>query len=124
MIGSLGESLLRVAALQLFLNLLSATCRPKGLAAVHFRWPEPILELLRTSTRRLTWVLIPAIALLHLSQDLHPLDSGGSVGRLPSLVVFGAFAWFLYRTTRPLQIELRGSAHTSETQGLKVDPTE
>ena len=101
LLAGMGESLLRVAAVLLTLNLLSAVCLPKGLAAVHFRWQEPTLGLLRTSTRRLTWLLIPAIAVLHLSQDLNPLDSGGTLARLASIIGFGAVAWFLYRVFHP-----------------------
>ena len=51
---AVGAELLSVAATLLTLELLSAVCRPRGLAAAHFRWPRPNLRLLRTATRRLT----------------------------------------------------------------------
>jgi potassium efflux system protein len=68
----------RSPQLLLTLALLSAVCRPHGLAAAHFRWPEPNLRLLRTATRRLTWLLIPALLLMHLAR-LDPLESGGTL---------------------------------------------
>jgi len=97
----LGDRVLRTAGLLLTLQLLSAICRPNGLAAVHFRWPKPNLTLVRTMTRRLTWTLIPAVVLMHLAVVLDPLKGGGTMGRLAAIVAFGTVAWFMYRIFHP-----------------------
>jgi potassium efflux system protein len=107
-----GESLARIATLLFTLNLVSAICLPKGLAAVHFRWPERNLTLLRTRTRRLTWIVIPAIVLLHLAKDLHPFETGGTLARLAGTVAFGAIAWFLYRIFHPRRGVIAQLRHT------------
>ena len=98
---AVGVELLSVAATLLTLELLSAVCRPHGLAAAHFRWPEPNLRLLRTATRRLTWTLIPAVVLMHLAAVLDPLEGGGILGRLAAILAFGAVAWFMVRVFHP-----------------------
>ena len=98
---AVGDKLLRIAGLLLTLRLLSAICRPNGLAAAHFRWPEPNLALVRTATRRLTWTLIPAVVLMYLAVVLDPLEGGGTMARLAAIVAFGAVAWFMYRVFHP-----------------------
>jgi potassium efflux system protein len=98
---ALGDKVLLVAGLLLSLRLPWAICEPNGLAAAHFRWPEPNLRLLRTATRRLTWILIPAVALMHLAVVLDPLEGGGTMGRLAAIVAFGAVAWFMARVFHP-----------------------
>jgi potassium efflux system protein len=45
---ALGNALTRAALHLSILLSLGAICRPHGLAAVHFRWPERNLKLLRT----------------------------------------------------------------------------
>jgi len=97
----IGDRVLQVAGLLFSLNLLAAICRPHGLAAAHFRWPEPNLRLLRTATRRLTWTLIPAVVLMHLAVVLDPLEGGGILGRLAAILAFGAVAWFMVRVFHP-----------------------
>ncbi|NEV65416.1 mechanosensitive ion channel protein MscS, partial [Thiorhodococcus minor] len=98
---ALGDKVLQIAGLLLSLHLLSAICRPHGLAAVHFRWPEPNLTLVRTATRRLTWTLIPAVVLMHLAVVLDPLEGGGAMARLAAILAFGATAWFMVRVFHP-----------------------
>ncbi|MCG6941405.1 MAG: mechanosensitive ion channel [Thiohalocapsa sp.] len=98
---TLGDALLRVAVLLFALQLLTALCVPKGLAAAHFRWSEQSLALLHTQTRRLAWVFIPAVALLHLFKSLYPLESGGTPARLAGTSASVALAWFLYRLFHP-----------------------
>jgi potassium efflux system protein len=99
--GVLGDSLQRFAILVFTLSLLAGVCIPKGLAAAHFRWPEQNLKLLRTATRRLMWILIPAVAVLHLARDLYPIASGGMPARLASMAAYGVMAWFLFRIFHP-----------------------
>jgi potassium efflux system protein len=99
----LGASLQRISLVLFALSLLIALCRPKGLAAVHFRWPEKNLVLLRTRARQLVWVLIPALVLLYLSVVLHPSQNGGALGQIAGTVAFGALAWFLFRVFHPRQ---------------------
>ena len=98
---TLGHSLLRIALLLFTLKLLTALCRPRGLAAAHFRWSEHNLRLLRTESRRLAWILIPAAVLLKLAVALDPVESGGTMFRLAGTVAFTALAWFLYRVFHP-----------------------
>ncbi|MEE4378387.1 MAG: mechanosensitive ion channel domain-containing protein [Candidatus Competibacteraceae bacterium] len=96
-----GDRFLEIAGLLLTLQLLSAICRPNGLAAVHFCWPKPNLTLARTTTRRLTWTLVPAVVLMHFAVVLDPLKGGGTMGRLAAIVAFGTVAWFMVRVFHP-----------------------
>lgn len=98
---AVGGTWLSVAATLLTLELLSAVCRPHGLTAVHLRWPEPNLRLLRSATRRLTWTLIPSVLLMHLATALDPLEGGGITARLAAILAFGAAAWFMARVFHP-----------------------
>jgi len=98
---AVGGELLSVAATLLTLELLSAICRPNGLAAAHFRWPEANLRLLRTATRRLTWTLIPAVVLMRLAVVLDPVEGGGILGRLAAIFAFGAVVWSMVRVFHP-----------------------
>ena len=97
----LADALLRVALFLFALRLLTASCRPSGLAAVHFRWPEQDLRFLRSASRRLTWILIPAALLLRLTVALDPAETGGTLSRLAGTVAFLALAWFVYRVFHP-----------------------
>ncbi|MEB3323585.1 MAG: hypothetical protein VKI81_12240, partial [Synechococcaceae cyanobacterium] len=58
---AVGESLIRLALHLYILRTLDAICRPRGLAAAHFRWPPKNVTLLRQQVRLLTWVLVPAV---------------------------------------------------------------
>ncbi len=58
---ALGHALIRAALHLSILFSLGAICRPHGLAAVHFRWPERNLTLLRTQLRLFVWPFVVAI---------------------------------------------------------------
>ena len=96
-----GDSLTRIALHLYILRTLDAICRPRGLAAIHFRWPPKNLELLRREIRLLTWVLIPAALTVQLAIDLSPANTGGTLARLGFLVGYGALSWFLFRVFHP-----------------------
>ena len=57
-------------------TVLVAICAPKGLAAAHFRWPEQNLALMKAESRRLLWIAVPAVLVVHLAVDLYPAQSG------------------------------------------------
>ncbi|MFY9974243.1 MAG: mechanosensitive ion channel domain-containing protein, partial [Chromatiaceae bacterium] len=101
MTRGLGDTLARVTAMTLTVTLLVAICVPKGLAAAHFRWPEQNLGLLRAESRRLLWIAVPAALLVHLTDDLYPAQSGGTLARLTAPIAFSAITWFLYRVFHP-----------------------
>ncbi len=84
-----------------YLNAFRVMCEPRGLAAAHFRWPEPSLALLRRQLRWLMIVFLPAtfIAVVLITFDVAML--GGGLGRLAFVVMMAALAHFLYRILHP-----------------------
>ncbi|MTW19597.1 mechanosensitive ion channel domain-containing protein [Allochromatium palmeri] len=98
---AIGASLLWVALYLAILLSLRAICLPRGLAAVHFRWPERNLMLLRTQITWLIWPLAIAVAIVHFAIGLNPTETGGTLAKLGLLLGFGALSWFLYRVFHP-----------------------
>ena len=73
---AVGSSLLFVALHLYVLRALRMMCLPRGLAAAHFRWPEPGVRLLRVELGRLTWILVSAVLVVVLAEDLNAVESG------------------------------------------------
>jgi len=114
MTRALGGTLERVTAITLTVTILLAICVPNGLAAAHFRWREQNLALLRTESRRLLWIAVPAALLVHAAADLYPAQNGGTLARLVAPVAYGAIAWYLYRVFHPRRGVLAALRHTGE----------
>ncbi len=98
---AVGHSLTRLALHLYILVTLEAICLSRGLAAVHFRWPQKNLELLRAQVRLLTWVLVPAVLVALIAIDLSPANTGGILALLGFLAGYAALSWFLFRVFHP-----------------------
>ncbi len=100
---AIGATMLRVAVHLFILRALHTICIPQGLAAAHFRWPQPSLDLLRIELDRLTWIFVPAVLIVRLAVDLNPVETGGTIARLGLLVGYATLTLFLFRVFHPKQ---------------------
>ncbi|GJM21954.1 MAG: potassium transporter [Planctomycetota bacterium] len=95
------QGLGHVATVLLVTNLLWATCRPKGLAEAHFRWPSSSLKLLRRHLRWLVPLCLPLVFLFRvMSGDDTSNDASVSLGRLALIagqLTLLVFAWCVLR---------------------------
>ena len=94
---AVAQSLLIIAAQFFYLCSLRLICMPGGLAAVHFRWPEVSLRLLRAELDRLAWVFLPAAFVMILSHRLDPLYVSWEIGRVSSMILYGSLAFAFFR---------------------------
>ena len=98
---ALGNALIRAALHLSFLFSLGAICRPHGLAAVHFRWPERNLKLLRTQLSLFIWPFVIAILILNVALGINQAETGGTLAKLALLLAYLPLSWFLYRVFHP-----------------------
>ena len=99
--GALGDALIKAAQHLSILLLLGAICLPRGLAAVHFRWPERNLELLRAQLRLFVWPFVIAIIIVNVALGIDPAATGGTLAKLGLVLGFLPLSWFLYRVFHP-----------------------
>ena len=97
---AVGEGLRAFAAGYFTLNLLRHFCRPTGLGAVHFGWPEACTNQLRRETYWLMCLLLP---LLFCKAMLHSLNLSST--QVLERIVFVAgllvMAWYQGRVLHP-----------------------
>ncbi len=98
---ALGNALMRAALHLSILFSLGAICRPHGLAAAHFRWPERNLTLLRTQLRLLVWPFVVAVLIVNISLGINQAESGGTLAKLALVLAYLPLSWFLYRVFHP-----------------------
>jgi potassium efflux system protein len=99
--GAVGEALLTLAMQFYFLRALRLICMPRGLAAAHFRWPEPDLRLLRRELDRLSWTYLPAAGVLLVIVHLDPVNAGWAAGRAAFVILVTALSFSLFRLLHP-----------------------
>jgi potassium efflux system protein len=100
---AVGVSLVAIAGFLFELNSLRILCARKGVAVVHFKWPEARLRPLRGALWRLMLTLLPAgfIAALLIASDRYA--QGGGLGRLAFTLAMLALAYFFFRLLDPRQ---------------------
>ena len=98
---ALGNALKRAALHLSILFSLGAICRPHGLAAVHFRWPERNLKLLRTELSLFIWPFVVGVLVVNVALGINPVESGGTLAKLALLLSYLPLSWFLYRVFHP-----------------------
>ena len=98
---ALGNALTRVALHLAILLSFVAVCRPRGLAAAHFRWPERNLTLLRTQLILFIWPFAAAIFIVDVALGIDQAESGGTLAELGLLLGYLPLSWFLYRVFHP-----------------------
>jgi len=98
---AVGGALLALAMQFYFLRALRLICIPRGLAAAHFRWPEPNLRLLRRELDRLSWTYLPAAGVLLVIVHLDPLNNGWAVGRVAFVILAVSLAFAFFRLLHP-----------------------
>jgi potassium efflux system protein len=98
---AISAALIWVSKAFFYLQAFRVLCEPDGLAAAHFRWPQPTLVRLRRELIRLMVVLLPAafVAIVEINYESAAL--GGGLGRIAFMVVLIAFALFFYRLFEP-----------------------
>jgi potassium efflux system protein len=94
---ALGDALIKAAQHLFILLLLGAICLPRGLAAVHFRWPERNLELLRAQLRLFVWPFVAAVIIVNIALGIDPAATGGTLAKLALVLGFLPLSWFLYQ---------------------------
>jgi len=99
--SSLGSALIDLAAQFYFLRAFRLICVPNGLAAVHFRWPESSLRLLRRELDRLSWVFLPAAGVFIVAIRLDPLNAGWLIGRVAFVILVASLAFAFLRLLSP-----------------------
>ena len=98
---ALGNALKRAALhLSIFFSL-GAICLPHGLAAVHFRWPERNLTLLRTQIRLLVWPFVVAVLIVNVAIGIDRAETGGTLAKLALVLGYLPLSWFLYQVFHP-----------------------
>ncbi|EGV18681.1 MscS Mechanosensitive ion channel [Thiocapsa marina 5811] len=98
---ALGDALTRVALhLSILLGFI-AGCRPRGLAAAHFRWPERNLTLLRTQLMLFIWPFVTSVFIIDVALGIDQAQSGGTLAELGLLLGYLPLSWFLYRVLHP-----------------------
>jgi potassium efflux system protein len=110
---AVGDSLLRIAMILYTLLALVAICLPRGLARVHFLWPESNVVLLRRNLTWLIWLFPTAGLAFHLAIDLNPAATGGTPARLFGLPLYAALVWFLFRLFHPRKGVLTQVRHSN-----------
>jgi len=98
---AVGGALLALAMQFYFLRALRLICIPRGLAAAHFRWPEPNVRLLRRELDRLSWTYLPAAGVLLVIVHLDPLNTGWVVGRVAFVILAVSLAFAFFRLLHP-----------------------
>jgi len=98
---ALGEALIRAAVHLSILFSLVAICLPQGLAAVHFRWPQRNLTLLRTQLTLLVWPFVTAVLIVNVAIGINQAETGGTLAKLGLLLGYLPLSWFLYRVFHP-----------------------
>ena len=98
---AVGGALLSLAMHFYFLRALRLICLPHGLAAAHFRWPEPTLNLLRRELDRLSWTYLPAVGVTLIIVSLDPLNAGWAVGRAALIIVVLSLSIAIFRLLHP-----------------------
>ena len=98
---ALGKALTRVALHLAILFSLGAICLPRGLAAVHFRWPERNLTLLRSQLRLFVWPFVTAVLIINIAVDINQAETGGTLAKLGLPLAYLPLSWFLYRVLHP-----------------------
>ncbi len=98
---AVSATLIKVSPAFFFLLAFRQLCKPGGLAAVHFRWPETGLQRLRHSLLPLITVGLPAgfIAGIFFTMDI--TSAGDAPGRLTLIIVLIILALFLYTMFDP-----------------------
>jgi len=99
--AALGLALTRVALHLSILFSLGAICLPHGLAAVHFRWPERSLKLLRSQLRLFVWPFAAAVLIVNVALGINQAETGGTLAKLGLLLAYLPLSWFLYRVFHP-----------------------
>ena len=98
---AVGEGLQAAAWLLFPLVFIRKACKPAGLAAMHFRWPESAVASIRRHLAWFTPLAVPAMGIM-IAFDRHGSEIGsGSLGRLSFTVAMLAFALLLFRLCRP-----------------------
>jgi potassium efflux system protein len=90
-----------VANAYFYLASFRLICHPDGLAARHFRWPEPALKALRRSLFRLMVVFLPTAFVARTIVTIDTPTMGGGLGRLGFIIVLVSIALFFYRLFDP-----------------------
>ena len=90
-----------VANAYFYLASFRLLCLPDGLAARHFRWPEPALKALRRSLFRLMVVFLPTAFVARTIVTIDTPTMGGGLGRLGFIIVLVSIALFFYRLFNP-----------------------
>ena len=95
---AIGSGLLAMAWFALPMEILRRFCRPKGLANLHFDWPDAAVARLKIN---LDWMILPSALIVFIYVTLLNLASAHEVDlieRLLFIVAMGVFAFFLFRT--------------------------
>jgi potassium efflux system protein len=111
--GAVGQALLTLAMQFYLLRALRLICVPRGLAAAHFRWPEPSLRLLRRELDWLSWTYLPAAGVLLVIVHLDPVNAGWAAGR-------AALSFSLFRLLHPKSGLLANATRQSGRPGLPL----
>jgi len=98
---ALGNALTRAALHLSILFSLGAICLPHGLAAVHFRWPQRNLTLVRTQLKLLVWPFVTAVLIVNVAIGINQAETGGTLAKLGLLLGYLPLSWFLYRVFHP-----------------------
>jgi potassium efflux system protein len=103
---AVGEGILRIVPIFLFLRVFYYLCSPYGMARVHFEWPESSVKLIRSQIRLVMLVVLPSALIAVVSSRVS--DMGGGVSQLALMVLLLGLAYFFSRILHPKHGVLSG----------------
>jgi len=103
---AVGEGVLTVVPVFLFLRVFYYLCSPYGMAKVHFEWSESSVNLIRNQIKLVMLVVLPAAFITVVSSNI--ADSVGGVSQLAFTILLLTLAYFLSRILHPRRGVLAG----------------
>ena len=96
---AVGEGILRIVPMFLFLRAFYYLCSPYGMARVHFQWSESGVKLIRNQIKLVMLVVLPSAFIAVVSTRVTDMDGG--VSQLAFTVLLLSLAYFISRILHP-----------------------
>ena len=96
---AVGEGIVTIVPVFLFLRAFYYLCSPYGIAKVHFRWSKVIVNLSRNQIKLVMIVVLPSAFVAVVSIRISTL--GGGTSQLAFMVLLLTLAYFISRILHP-----------------------
>lgn len=89
------------------LEFLRISLWPKGLVAMHFRWPAKLVSQIAKRIVTLELTLLPIAFLVGFFLQLYPREVGGSLGTIAVVLALCAIGYFFHRLPEFVQVKMQ-----------------